>query len=250
MTRTTSLHVKALALCLTMAIIGASPGGATVRSSSRPAATTAFGASLAPADSSFTSRAPLVAFTFRVSPIDGPTRALMTGKTWRPGCPVPLARLRLVTVSYFGFDLRSHVGHLVVNADVTGPVVKALRTLYESRFRIRQMRLVDYFAGSDETSMVNDNTSAFNCRIVPNSTVWSQHAYGRALDLNPLENPEVQGGVVDPPGARPWADRSRLRPGMIMHGGVAWRAFEAVGWKWGGDWTSLKDYQHFSANGL
>ena len=240
---------KVLALCVAMAMIGSLPGSVAVPSSSRARGAEASGATATPVDTS-NSSASAVAFTFTVSPIDGPTRTLMTGRSWRPRCPVPLTRLRVVAATYFGFDRHSHVGHLVVNADATGAVVRALRTLYESRFRIRQMRLVDYFGGNDERSMANDNTSAFNCRIVPNSTVWSQHAYGRAIDVNPLENPEVQGGVIDPPSARPWADRTHLRPGMIMHGGVAWRAFDAVGWKWGGDWSSLKDYQHFSANGL
>jgi hypothetical protein len=111
------------------------------------------------------------------------------------------------------------------------------------------MRLVDYFSADDERSMAADNTSAFNCRLVPGTTVWSQHSYGRAVDVNPLENPEVKDDVIDPPAAAPWADRRISAPGMIHHGDTAWKAFALVGWKWGGDWRSLQDYQHFSANG-
>lgn len=155
----------------------------------------------------------------------------------------------MVALSYWGFDHMPHRGQLVVNADSVTAVVKALRSLYLARFPIRQMRLVDYFAGNDERSMANDNTSAFNCRIVPGTTAWSPHAYGRAVDINPLENPEVLGTKVDPPSARRWADRRLHDVGLIRHGDVVWRAFTSVGWKWGGDWTSLKDYQHFSANG-
>ncbi|HEV2255271.1 MAG TPA: M15 family metallopeptidase [Streptosporangiaceae bacterium] len=95
-----------------------------------------------------------------------------------------------------------------------------------------------------------DNTSAFNCRLVPGTKVWPQHACVLAVDINPLENPEVQDGTVDPSAAAAWADRSRSNLAMIRDGDAAWRAFHAIGWTWGGDWRSLKDYMHFSANGL
>jgi len=174
----------------------------------------------------------------------------MVGKSWHPGCPVGLDDLRLVTVSYWGFDAAAHTGQLVVSSQSVTPVVRAFRALYQARFPIRQMRPVDYYAGDDEESMAADNTSAFNCRLVPGTTTWSQRAYGRAVDLDPLENPEIQNGQIDPPAASLWANRARSDPAMIRHGDPAWQAFTAVGWKWGGDWTSLKDYMHFSANGL
>ena len=174
----------------------------------------------------------------------------MQGVSWRPGCPVPLDQLRLVRLIYWGFDNQAHWGELVVNSDSVTPIVRAFRSLYDTRFQIRQIRPVEDFSGSDEQSMTADNTSAFNCRLVPGSSTWSQHAYGRAVDVDPLENPEVRDGQVDPPSATRWADRARSDPGMIRHGDAAWQAFAAVGWTWGGDWTSLKDYQHFSANGL
>ena len=98
--------------------------------------------------------------------------------------------------------------------------------------------------------MLADNTSAFNCRGVPGSTAWSQHAYGRAVDLNPFENPEVRGSQIDPPAASAWAGRSRTGLAVIHHGDAAWRAFAAAGWTWGGDWSYPLDYMHFSANGL
>jgi D-alanyl-D-alanine carboxypeptidase len=112
------------------------------------------------------------------------------------------------------------------------------------------MRVVDDFGGDDERSMLADNTSAFNCRLVPGTSVWAQHAYGLAVDINPFENPEIQHGQVDPAAAAAWADRSRVSPAMITEGDAAWQAFRAIGWTWGGDWRSLKDYMHFSANGL
>jgi hypothetical protein len=177
-------------------------------------------------------------------------RARMTGVSWHPGCPVSLDQLRLLRVSYWGFDGAAHQGELVVNASAAPALSRAFGQLYAARFPIRQIRVVDDFGGDDERSMLADNTSAFNCRQVPGSTVWSQHAYGLAVDINPFENPEVRSGAVDPPAAAAWADRTRTSPAMISHGDAAWRAFDEIGWPWGGDWRSLKDYQHFSANGL
>ena len=87
-----------------------------------------------------------------------------------------------------------HSGQLIVNVDSMTPVVEAFRGLDQSRFPIRQMRLVDFYGGDDESSVAADNSSAFNCRLVPGTSAWSQHAYGRAVDVNPLENPEIQYG--------------------------------------------------------
>jgi hypothetical protein len=112
------------------------------------------------------------------------------------------------------------------------------------------MREVDDFGGDDERSMLADNTSAFNCRLVPGTSAWAQHAYGLAVDVNRFENPEISGGTADPPAAAAWADRSLPGPAMIREGDAAWRAFRDIGWTWGGGWHSLKDYMHFSANGL
>jgi D-alanyl-D-alanine carboxypeptidase len=173
----------------------------------------------------------------------------MTGRSWHRGCPVGLPSLRLLRLRYWGFDHAVHQGELVVNVSAAGGLTRAFRLLFAARFPIRQMRVVDAFGGSDERSMRADNTSAFNCRLVSGTTTWSQHAYGLAVDVNPFENPEINGGVVDPPGAAAWADRTRSSPVMIRHGDAAWSAFHAIGWGWGGDWSSLKDYQHFSANG-
>jgi len=173
----------------------------------------------------------------------------MTGVSWRPGCPVPLASLRLLRLSYWGFDGQARRGGLIVNADAVFAVLTAFRLLFDARYPIHRMRPVEAYGGSDERSMLADNTSAFNCRGVPGSTAWSQHAYGRAVDLNPFENPEVRGSQIDPPAASAWANRSRTGPAVIHHGDAAWRAFTAVGWTWGGDWSYPLDYMHFSANG-
>ena len=185
-----------------------------------------------------------------MSTLSAAVRTRMTGVSWHPGCPVSMDQLRLLRVSYWGFDHAVHTGELVVNASAATPLSSAFRLLFDARFPIRQMRVVDDFGGDDERSMLADNTSAFNCRQVPWTTVWSQHAYGLAVDINPFENPEVRDGAVDPPAAAAWADRTRSSPAVIAHGDAVWRAFSEIGWSWGGDWSSLKDYQHFSATGL
>jgi hypothetical protein len=168
--------------------------------------------------------------------------------SFRPGCPVGPSQLRLLHLSYWGFDGRSHVGSLVVRDRVARDVVTVFRTLYAARFPIRRLRKVDAYRGSDDASMAADNTSGFNCRFVSGTRRWSEHAYGEAIDVNPVENPYIQSARVRPPAGRRYLDRSRARAGMAVAGGVLVRAFAAVGWQWGGRWGT-PDYQHFSATG-
>jgi hypothetical protein len=190
------------------------------------------------------------AFSASVSTIHGATRELMTGRSWRPGCPVPLSALRVIRMTYRGFDRRWHWGRLVVHRWYTDEIVRVFRHLYEDRFPIRRMRLVDHYGADDRRSMRADNTSAFNCRWRAGiCCTWSQHAFGRALDLNPVENPYVFDGGFSPPNGAPFLDRHQHRRGMIHRHDRVWWALHAVGWEWGGDWSGEKDYQHFSVNG-
>jgi hypothetical protein len=191
------------------------------------------------------------AFHGRAEPIDTATRARMSGVSWHRGCPVGLGELRLLSVTHWGFDGEVRRGRLVVNRDAAVGMLGALRELFRLHYPIRQMRLVDAYDGDDHRSMDADNTSAFNCRYVAGSGgVWSEHAYGRALDLNPRENPYVtESGFVSPPGGVAYADRSRHAQGMVHRGGPVVAAFAAAGWEWGGNWPWPRDYQHFSATG-
>jgi D-alanyl-D-alanine carboxypeptidase len=186
-------------------------------------------------------------FTATVSPV----RWADLRFSYRAGCPVGPAELKVARVSYWGFDARPHTGSLVVNRRVTGPVVRVFRRLYEARFPIRRMVPVSAYRGSDDASMAADNTSAFNCRFAVGSGAgrWSMHAYGLAIDVNPIENPYVLGGRVLPPAGRRYLDRTRERAGMAISSGVLVQAFEAVGWRWGGRWAGSPDYQHFSTTG-
>ena len=189
------------------------------------------------------------AFSATVSPISPGLRAAMTGLSWRPGCPVPFRGLRLITTLHWGFDERVRTGRLVVHREVASDVVRVLRRLWDARFPIRRMELVDRYGASDFRSIEADNTSAFNCRYVDGTSRWSEHAYGRAIDVNPIENPFVSGGPTSHRASVPYLDRTPCRRGMGCPENVLVRAFEAVGWGWGGDWASVKDYQHFSASG-
>jgi hypothetical protein len=112
------------------------------------------------------------------------------------------------------------------------------------------MEPVDRYGGDDYRSIEADNTSSFNCRNATGSTRWSNHAYGRAIDVNPIENPYVSGGTTSHPASRPYLDRARHLRGTAYEGGTLVEAFRSVGWGWGGTWSgSVRDYQHFSVNG-
>lgn len=175
-------------------------------------------------------------------------KMISTG-SWRSGCPVEVGDLRILTLNYWGFDGSIRVGQLMVHNDVAQDVVNVFNKLFDVRYPVHRVNLVEEYDASDLKSMQADNTSAFNCRIVPGSSTWSQHAYGRAIDLNPFENPEVRNGNIDPPQAARYVDRTLSDRGMIKPNDAAVKAFESIGWSWGGDWGSPKDYQHFSLSG-
>jgi hypothetical protein len=189
----------------------------------------------------------LPAFTSSVASVS----AAQLGKTWRPGCPVGPSQLRLLHLRYLGFDGRSRVGTMVVNASVATSVVKVFATLYQKRFPIHLMVPESHFQGKDPVSMAADNTSGFNCRyaVATGPKQWSVHAYGEAIDVNPVQNPYVFNGVAEPVAGQTYINRSDVRPGMAELGGVLNDAFASVGWFWGGRWSASPDYQHFSLTG-
>lgn len=176
-----------------------------------------------------------------------PVDADELGTTWRPDCPVGPDQLRRVELEYIGFDDEVHSGNLVVHQDVVADVIAIFDRLRALRYPIANMRTVDHYPGADdELSMRDNNTSAFNCRDIPGTGRWSEHAYGRAVDLNPLLNPYVHAdGTLEPATAGEYADRARTAPGMLRDGDPAVAAFTDRGWAWGGYWRHAKDYQHF-----
>ena len=173
----------------------------------------------------------------------------MTGVSWRRGCPVGLGELRALRVSYWDFGGSVRNGTLIVHRDVATPLLRVFGRLFAVRYPIRRMTPVDAYGGDDYRSIEADNTSAFNCRPVAGTSRWSEHAYGRAIDIDPLENPYVSDGTTSHPASRRYLDRSLRLPGMIHAGDEVVRAFAAEGWGWGGTWSGTRDYQHFSAGG-
>jgi D-alanyl-D-alanine carboxypeptidase len=189
--------------------------------------------------------------TFRGSIVGG--RAYLRSRvrySWRAGCPVGPVELRVLRVDHWGLDGRVHRGELIVHREHARRLLVVLGRLFTARYPIQRLRLVDAYRADDDRSMAANNTSGFNCRRVSGSRRWSEHAFGRAIDLNPLRNPYVtRSGRVSPPAGRPYADRSRRAAGMIHGGDAVVRAFAAAGWRWGGYWSGSRDYQHFSATG-
>ncbi|HSI97329.1 MAG TPA: M15 family metallopeptidase [Gaiellaceae bacterium] len=191
-----------------------------------------------------------------IRPLPAPLKASLQPESWRPGCPVPLSDLRLLTVTHWGFDGRVKQGRLVVHKDAAASLGKVFRRLYQLRFPIRHMQLDDMYGPKRARPAGGDVTGSFRCRqSVPSPCVggsasgrWSNHAYGLAIDINPVENPYVGCGRTRDRASARYIDRSRLRKGMVTPAVV--RAFRSIGWGWGGDWTGrTKDYMHFSVNG-
>ncbi len=169
------------------------------------------------------------------------------GASWRPGCPVEPGRLRRVYVEHVGFDGQTHLGELIVHEDLVPEVIAIFEKLYQLGYPVEKIRTVDHYpAADDELSMEDNNTSAFNCRGIPGTTRWSQHAYGRAIDLNPLLNPCIfASDEFQPHNAAAYLDRSRTDPGLLHATDPAVHVFTDRGWRWAGFWRSPIDYQHF-----
>ena len=180
---------------------------------------------------------------------------LKHGGFWHSNCPVSLSDLRVLTVTYRGFDHHNHTGQLIVNARAAAPLAKVFHQLYRLHFPIRHMRISDYYGPRSGQPRDGDVTESFECREAAASPCvggrtgsWSMHAYGLAVDINTVENPYVGCGMSRDPASRRYLNRSRHRPGMVTPRVVA--AFASVGWGWGGSWAgNTKDYMHFSANG-
>jgi D-alanyl-D-alanine carboxypeptidase len=236
--------MRRFALLVAVLVAACSSGGAPTRERTRPSSPPV----TAPATAAPAPSAPAPAFDAAVAVIDEPTRARMP-HSWRPGCPLPLEALRLVTLDHWGYDGTEHRGELVVHADHAQAIVGVFRALFDTGFPIERMEIVDVFGADDFAATAANNTAAFNCRsVVARPGSWSEHAYGRAIDVNPLVNPYLGDPRVSDPRLAPYVDRSIDAPGLIRAGDAVVTAFASVGWQWGGNW-SPPDYQHFSATG-
>lgn len=179
------------------------------------------------------------------TPVPPGLRAEMRGRSWKddPRCPA-FEELALLRMNHWGFDGEVHRGEMIVAADVADDALAVFAAIFAARFPIERMARIDAFDADDEASMAANNASAF-CFRESLAGHLSEHALGRAIDINPVQNPMVLRGVVYPPAGREYLDRQRVRPGMIVRPGPVVAAFDAIGWDWGGDWTSYPDYHHF-----
>jgi len=193
---------------------------------------------------------------YSIEPINKETKTRMVeGGSWSQtrGCPVPLRNLRYIRVDYLGFDGKRHNGELIMHKAVARDIVDVFKELYAIHYPIKQMRLVSDYRASDWQSIDHDNTSAFNCRSATGSKKWSKHAYGRAIDINPIENPYISksGRIAHKKSLkyRHRGNRGGLTPddrAVLLPYSKATQIFKRHGFSWGGDWSSIKDYQHFS----
>jgi hypothetical protein len=198
-------------------------------------------------------------FHGKIDPLPAALAAQIRGTTWQPGCPIPLDGLSLLHFNYWGFGGNVLRGPMVVNSTVAEDVLWVFQRLYGARFPIKRISLATPFhpKAFAQHRRIDSNrsvTASFSCRPVVTATGpgddFSQHAYGLAVDLNPLQNPYVTtDGFVRNRAAEPYTDRSRDLEGMIHEGDVVVRSFAAIGWEWGGDWSGDKDYMHFSETG-
>ena len=176
--------------------------------------------------------------------------ARMNGVSYVENDDIALEDLRYLRLLYVGFDEQTHVGELVVHESIADTILEIFQILYENGYQIEKMRLIDDYDGDDHASLLDNNTSAFNYRVVEGSKKLSRHAYGLAIDINPFYNPYVTypDGVehISPEGSEPYADRQGDFPHKIgKDGDLCWQLFSERSFTWGGDWKSVKDYQHF-----
>ena len=161
---------------------------------------------------------------------------------------VDINTLSYLKISYWGFDDKVHVGEMIVNKKVADEVIDIFKELYDAKYKIEKIKLIDEYNADDEKSMEDNNSSAFCYRKIANSSNLSNHAKGLAIDINPLYNPYIVGNSISPENAKKYADRSKSDSRYIKKGDVCYNAFKKRGWTWGGSWSNKKDYQHFEKN--
>jgi signal peptidase I len=175
----------------------------------------------------------------------------MQGITYQKECPVLLDDLRIVNVKYLGFDKNEHFGDIVVHKDISVEVSKIFEELFAINYAIRKIFPIEKYNGDDFESIEDDNTSAFNCRHAEGSKKYSKHSYGKAIDINPLENPYVyKDGTTSHKDSEKYLkreknDNSFENKAILTSSSQVVQIFKKYGWKWGGDWKNIKDYQHF-----
>lgn len=184
---------------------------------------------------------------FRPQPIPDSVFARMYGKSFKKDCTVSRDSLRYLKVRHYDAEGTLKTGEIVCHKAIAADLAEIFTALYEARYPIERVELIDRYGADDERSMTANNTSAFNFRRIAGSRKLSNHSYGRAIDINPLYNPCVSKGGqrVQPAAGRRYADRSKMNKYKIERGDLCYHLFKQHGFRWGGEWRSLKDYQHF-----
>lgn len=179
-------------------------------------------------------------------------KRMLKGNSWRKGCPVGLEDLRYLRIKHLNFNGEEQMGEMIVHKEVSEEVTEIFKALYKAGYPIKKMRLVSDYKGSDWQSIESDNTSAFNCRAATGSKTWSKHSYGKAIDINPIENPYIsRKGYISHKASKIYRNRVHQKStyadkAVLLKGDKAVQLFKKHGWEWGGDWSGVKDYQHFS----
>ena len=177
---------------------------------------------------------------------------MIKGNSWRKGCPVSLKDLRYLQLTHIDFNGKDKSGELIVHKEVADEVTKIFKNLYKIGYPVRKMKLVSDYKGNDWQSIEADNTSAFNCRSATGSKNWSKHSYGKAIDINPIENPYIaRSGRISHKASLKYRKRvhknsTYVDKAVLLKNDKATHIFKKYGWIWGGDWSGVKDYQHFS----
>lgn len=186
---------------------------------------------------------------FTYGPLPDKIIKKITGISYKENDNVQIEDLSYLQVTYWGFDDKEYIGEIIVNTRVAGEVIEIFKELHQAKFLIEKIRLIDEYNANDDLSMADNNSSAFCYReIVGSSNKLSNHSYGMAIDINPVQNPYIKKNIILPEGGTEYLERENIRKGMIVKGDVCYNAFKSRGWTWGGEWKTLKDYQHFELN--
>lgn len=177
---------------------------------------------------------------------------MIKGNSYKKGCPVGLKDLRYLRIHYKNFKNKTSLGELIVHKSVAKDVINIFKALYDINYPIYKMKLVSNYNGKDWHSIEADNTSAFNCRNVGGTNRWSRHSFGKAIDINPIENPYVsRSGYISHKASLKYKKRRHFKNkkasnrAILLKNDKATKIFKKYGWKWGGDFKGEKDYQHF-----
>ena len=187
--------------------------------------------------------------SFYIRKIDGDLLARIQGKSYKDDCTLPLDDLRYIHVLHKDLNGVTHEGEIICNAYIADDLVDIFLKLYEAGYPIEKIRLVDEYDAVDETSMRDNNSSSFNFRFITHTTKISKHGLGLAVDINTLYNPYIKEGsgkrILEPATAEEYTDRSKDFPYKIEKGDLCYNLFIEHGFEWGGEWKTVKDYQHF-----